>query len=732
MVTLPKQPRRLLLVLLFGLVLLIPIQQEPPATQAKPAKAVTFEGEAVIYVVGPMSGRDAEKGQAQAAGARLAAQEFNLGGGLLNQKIVIKVINDAGEQEGALAAAKKVAHAANSGEKIIGVVLHEGSDPQLGAVEAVYFNPDAGLNLMVVLPASTEPLPVDIADRRFFRLSAPNLHQASEIAYVFQERNLKDVVIVHSSTPYGNVLSKEFSKTTQSLDVRPIASFEIKPDATSYADVVSRVREINPAGLFFAGGDVEAGGFLSDLFGFEFQGVVFGSDRALSYTVIDELGCQAEGMNFISVLPDPEAVMGADRLASYEAAEGRTAEPYAVAGYSGIEFIVEAFKKAGSQDVKQASEEARKTKITTLMGEITFDSQGHVQHPKIHFFQVQCKLFRESFAREVGKGSPIGEKVTQKTLTTFLEVTSKSEKAPIVFAGLNWASAQFANSISRFIIESGFDHPTQALQGSSVPLFQGLREGDIHVFLEGWLPNMQELYEKALKEKQIVDLGLFYGDAVQGWFVPKYVITGDSKRNIKPVAPELKSVNDLVRYQNLFANNDQPGIGRLIDGSPGWFSYKINCMKLKAYRLDDKYAQITAGSESALFAELSQAYEKGEPILSYMYDPTWPMARFDLRRLDEPKFTQERWRVDKGCAYPLSQIKKFVHINLPQRAPKVAEFLRKLRLDSDKISRILLTMKERDLKPEEAALIWLRENENIWMNWVTNDVAQKVKQALNI
>ena len=102
------------------------------------------------------------------------------------------------------------------------------------------------------------------------------------------------------------------------------------------------------------------------------------------------------------------------------------------------------------------------------------------------------------------------------------------------------------------------------------------------------------------------------------------------------------------------------------------------------------------------------------------------MARFDLRRLDEPKFTQERWRADKGCAYPLSQIKKFVHINLPQRAPKVAEFLCKLRLDSDKISRVLLTMKERDLKPEEAALIWLRENENIWMNWVTSDVAQKV------
>ena len=743
MLTLPRQPGRLLLVFLFGTMLLMPgcqkddetptkaSRQEPPAAQPTPSKSVTLEGESVIYVVGPMSGQNAEKGQAQAAGARLAAEEFNLRGGLFNRKVVIRVINDAGEPEGALAAAKKVVHAANSGEKVIGVVLHEGSDPQLGAVDEVYLNPDAGLNLIVVLPTSTEPVPVDIDDRRFFRLSAPNLRQASEIAYMFQERNLHDVVIVHTSTPYGKVLSNEFNKTIQGLDVTAIASFEITPDAISYSDVVSRVREINPVGLFFAGGDVEAGVFLSDLFGFEFQGVVFGSDRALSYTVIDELGCQAEGMNFISVLPDPATVMGSDRLASYAAVEGRTAEPYAVAGYSSVEFIVRAFDKAASQDVEQASTKARKTKISTLMGEMTFDSQGHVQHPKIHFFQVQCRLFKESFAREVGKGPPIGEKVPQETMTTLLKIKFASDKAPIVFAGLNWNSAQFANSISRFIIESGFGHPTQVLQGSSAPLFQRLRKGDVHVFLEGWLPNMQELYDKALSEKLIVDLGLFYGNAVQGWFVPKYVVEGDSKRDIKPVAPELKSVNDLMRYQNIFASNEHPGIGRLIDGSPGWFSYKINCMKLKTYRLDDKYAQITTGSESALFAELSEAYEKGKPILIYMYDPTWPMARFDLRRLVEPKFTQERWRGDKGCAYPLSQIKKFVHINLPQRAPKVVEFLGKLRLDSDKISRILLAMKEKGLKPEEAALIWLRENESIWMNWVTSDVAQKVKQALS-
>jgi glycine betaine/proline transport system substrate-binding protein len=154
-------------------------------------------------------------------------------------------------------------------------------------------------------------------------------------------------------------------------------------------------------------------------------------------------------------------------------------------------------------------------------------------------------------------------------------------------------------------------------------------------------------------------------------------------------------------------------------------------MKLKAYRLDDKVTQLAAGSEGALFAALSNAYQKKEPILLYMYEPSWPMAKFDLIQLEEPEFTQACWSTDKKCAFPPSQVKKLAHVALPLRALEVVEFLKKIQMDRDEISRILVDMKERNLKPEEAALIWLRENESIWMNWVTSNIAQKVKQALS-
>ncbi len=53
-----------------------PDQSPVPATVAPPPTGtpIPLTGEAIIYVVGPLSGEEAQKGQAQVAGALLAAE----------------------------------------------------------------------------------------------------------------------------------------------------------------------------------------------------------------------------------------------------------------------------------------------------------------------------------------------------------------------------------------------------------------------------------------------------------------------------------------------------------------------------------------------------------------------------------------------------------------------------------------------------------------------------------
>ena len=82
------------------------------------------------------------------------------------------------------------------------------------------------------------------------------------------------------------------------------------------------------------------------------------------------------------------------------------------------------------------------------------------------------------------------------------EETAEAEPVPaietVIFSDLNWTSAQVQNRIAQFIVEKGYGYGTDVVFGSTLPLFQGLRNGDTHVTLEIWLPNQDEAWYEAL------------------------------------------------------------------------------------------------------------------------------------------------------------------------------------------------------------------------------------------
>ena len=384
----------------------VPDQSPVPTTVAPPPTEtpIALSGEAIIYVVGPLSGEDAQKGQAQVAGALLAAEELNQTGGVLKRRIVIKELNDRGNEADALTVAQRVAEGARAGEEVIGVVMHEASDPMLRSALQVYLNSPPDLDPLVVVPASTEPLFMAVEDPRFFRISALGLSQARQVAINFEEQNLSEVVVIHSDDPYGQSLADEFNAAVANLKVATAKTFALTPGARSYAETVAQVKEINPGGVFVAASDEETTLLLTDLLGFEFQGIVVGSDRAISYNLIDQLGCESEGLHFASVLPDPEYVMTSDQLARYAFHEEREPDLFSVAGFVGIEFIARAYNQAGSLDAQAASQAASQMPISTLVGDIAFDGSERVIGSKIHFLQVQGRMIKESFDRQVGLG----------------------------------------------------------------------------------------------------------------------------------------------------------------------------------------------------------------------------------------------------------------------------------------------------------------------------------------
>ena len=61
-----------------------------------------------------------------------------------------------------------------------------------------------------------------------------------------------------------------------------------------------------------------------------------------------------------------------------------------------------------------------------------------------------------------------------------------------------------------------------------------------------WTDNVPS-YRKDVAKGDIVNIGVVTPDSKQGLYVPRYVIEGDAKRGIKPIAPDLKTVKDLKK-----------------------------------------------------------------------------------------------------------------------------------------------------------------------------------------
>ncbi|WP_330948568.1 ABC transporter substrate-binding protein [Virgibacillus sp. MG-45] len=324
-------------------------------------------------------------------------------------------------------------------------------------------------------------------------------------------------------------------------------------------------------------------------------------------------------------------------------------------------------------------------------------------------------------------------------LITFLTVLSacSSDSAgdgkidKIVFADAGWDSIRVHNSIAQMIVEEGLGYKTDVTSGSTAATVQGLREGDINVYMEVWTDNIKEVYEEAIDAGDIEKLSVNFDDNKQGLYVPTYVIEGDEERGIEAMAPDLRTVEDLKKYPEVFEDPEDPGRGRIINGPSGWAVEKSITQKFETYGLDETMNNFIPGSDSAAVADLVSAYESGKAWVGYYWSPTWVTAKYDLTLLEEPAFDPETWEKTKGTEFPPNDVVVAVHKDVPDQAPEVVDFLKNYETSSELTEDALNYMEANDVSAEEAAVWWMKEYEDIWTAWVSDEVAEKVKDALN-
>lgn len=291
-------------------------------------------------------------------------------------------------------------------------------------------------------------------------------------------------------------------------------------------------------------------------------------------------------------------------------------------------------------------------------------------------------------------------------------------KGTVIFGDVSWDSVQVHNRIAGFIIEHGYGYTPEYVPGETIPVYQGMIQGDIDVNMESWSDNVQEVYDKGISSGKIIDLGPNYSDSEQGWYIPTYMIKGDSARGIKASAPDLTSVDALSKYHQLFKDPEDPSKGRLFVGPPGWGATKVGQEKMTKLGLDKTFNAFLPGSDAALSGSMIAAYKKGDPWVGYYWAPTWVLGSIDMTIL-------------KGSEWPPAKVNILINPSLRERAPEVVKLLENYETTTAVNNEFLAVMKDKNYSTYDAAVWFLKNKEAIWKSWVSEGTYAKIKTALN-
>lgn len=319
--------------------------------------------------------------------------------------------------------------------------------------------------------------------------------------------------------------------------------------------------------------------------------------------------------------------------------------------------------------------------------------------------------------------------LTILVLTLSLSAPALAEpKTQITFAEVGWDSIRFHNAVAGTVSEAVFGYTWEEISGSTPITSEALKSGDIDVHMEMWTDNLAT-YDDDIAAGRMQELGVNFDDNFQGLYVPRYVIEGDSERGIEPIAPDLRTVEDLKKYASLFPDPEDPGRGRIFGGLPGWEVTTILERKIQYYGLDEMYNYVLPGSDAAMSASIISAWDRGRPIVAYYWEPTWLMGMYDFVLLEDAPYNPETYK-EGETEMPPMRVTVCVSNGFAEQRPDFVEFLSKYRTSSALTSEGLAHMQETNEDYAATARWFLQQHPELVDAWLNPEQAETLRSRL--
>lgn len=227
--------------------------------------------------------------------------------------------------------------------------------------------------------------------------------------------------------------------------------------------------------------------------------------------------------------------------------------------------------------------------------------------------------------------------------------------------------------------EEGYE--VELTQLDVAPVYQGLADGDVDVFLDAWLPQTHSDYWERFGD-ELEDVGIWYDSGTLNLAVPADL--------------DVETIADLQGNADMFG-------GRIIGIEPGAGLMRVTREEaVPTYGLDDY--TVVEGSTPAMLAELERALDRDEPIVVTLWHPHWAYAAYDIKDLEDPE----------GAMGGAENLHVLGRPGFSDDFPELAGWLENFEMPDDALASLeALVINEYDEGEEQEAVEeWLSDSDN--------------------
>lgn len=333
--------------------------------------AGTATADILIATAGPMTGQYASFGEQMRKGAEMAVADINAAGGVLGQKLVLTIGDDACDAKQAMSVANKFVS-----DGVAFVAGHFCSSTSIPASDV--YNEEG---IIQISPASTNPKLTEVGYDNVFRTCGRDDAQGL-VAGNFLADNYADkkVAFLHDKTAYGKGLADETLKQFNKRGMQEVMYVAYTPGEKDYSALISKLKYAGVDVMYLGGYHTEGGLMVRQARAQGYEVQLVSGDALVTNEFWDITGDAGEG-TLMTFAPDPRKNPKAAPVVAAFRADGYEPEGYTLYTYGAIQAWVGAVTAAGSIDTDAVIKELRSGKFDTVLGSIGFDDKGDVTAP---------------------------------------------------------------------------------------------------------------------------------------------------------------------------------------------------------------------------------------------------------------------------------------------------------------------------------------------------------------